>query len=142
MVKIMDAKNEKLLDILKQWQKLEDAAVHTTTEIIRKADNPFIQMIMEIIRQDSVMHRRVQQLIIENISGDCFQVSMDELVELWEMISVHEETEHKVIELAKESLEETDSPFVKYLLTYLLTDEEKHENLLLNLGKFMSKDEE
>ena len=41
MVKIMDAKNEKLLDILKQWQKLEDAAVHTTTEIIRKADNPF-----------------------------------------------------------------------------------------------------
>ena len=33
-----------------------------TTAIIAKTHNPLIQLVMEIIRQDSAMHKRVQQV--------------------------------------------------------------------------------
>lgn len=125
--------NNKLIDILKTWQKLEDAAVQSTTEIIKSTRNPFVQIIMEIIRQDSVMHRRVQQLILDSMQLSDFKIDADEIKNLWAKIEEHDEMEKKVIKLAEASKEETDSPVVKYLLNYLLTDERKHDDLLNQL---------
>lgn len=124
---------EKLIETLRNWQKLEDAAVASTTDIIKSSRNPFIQIIMEIIRQDSVMHRRVQQLIIDSLEMKDFKIEADEIKLLWEKIEEHDEMEKKVIKLAEIARNETDSPVVKYLLDYLLTDEQKHDNLLMKL---------
>lgn len=126
-------KQDKLIELLKNWQKLEDAAVQSTTDIIKSSRNPFIQIIMEIIRQDSVMHRRVQQLIIDSMQISDFKIDSSEIKELWDKIEEHDEMERKVIKLAELAKEETDSPVVKYLLDYLLTDEKKHDNLLIHL---------
>ncbi len=125
--------NEKLIEILRNWQKLEDAAVASTTEIIKSSRNPFLQIIMEIIRQDSVMHRRVQQLIIDSLEMKDFKIEPDEIKLLWEKIQEHDEMEKKVIHLAEIAKNETESPVVRYLLDYLLTDEQKHDNLLTKL---------
>lgn len=132
----MEDKNKKLIEILKNWQKLEDASVQSTTDIIRSARNPFLQIIMEIIRQDSVVHRRVQQLIIDHFEKQEFSISAEDLKELWDKIEEHDEMERKVVALAEKAKEETDSPFVKYLLEYLLHDEKKHDKLLEELEKF------
>jgi hypothetical protein len=125
----------KLIDILRHWQKIEDASVHNTTEILKKTDNPLIHLVMEIIRQDSAMHKRTQQLIIDHFEKKPISVSPDELLTFWNMVEEHDEIEKKTIELAKEALNETTSNIARYLLDYLLTDEKKHDKLLEEMEK-------
>ncbi len=125
--------NDKLIEILRNWQKLEDAAVANTTEIIKNSRNPFIQIIMEIIRQDSVMHRRIQQLIIDSLEMKDFAIDPSEIELWWEKIEEHDEMEKKVVKIAEIARNETSSPVVRYLLDYLLEDEQKHDSLLIKL---------
>ncbi len=131
--------NEKLIEILRNWQKLEDTAVQSTTEIIKSTDNPLIQIVMEIIRQDSVMHRRVQQLIIDNFEKQAFYMNVEELSEFWDKIEQHDEMEKKVIKLATEAKEKSNSAIVRYLIDYLLVDERKHDNLLEQISEIKNK---
>jgi hypothetical protein len=126
---------EKLIKTMKSWQNIEDASVKNTGEIMKKTDNPLIQIVMEIIKQDSVMHRRVQQLIIDHFEKKPISISPDELAVFWDMVEEHDAIEKKTIELAKISLKETNSQLVKYLLEYLLTDEIKHDKLLEEMEK-------
>ena len=48
------------VDVLRQWQGIERDAIETTAQIMEKTDNLLIRQIMEIIRNDSVQHHRVQ----------------------------------------------------------------------------------
>lgn len=126
---------ENLVHLMKNWQKIEDASVKNTTEIIKKSDNPLVHLIMEIIRQDSVMHRRVQQLIVDHFESKPILMDPEELAGFWDMIEEHDAIEKKTIKLAEEALATTKSPIASYLLEYLLTDEKKHDKLLEELEK-------
>jgi hypothetical protein len=127
---------ENLVNLLKRWQSIEDDSINNTTEIIKRANNPIIHLIMEIIRQDSVTHRKVQQMIIDNFEKIPICLDPEELINLWELISEHDEAEKKTIELATYALEQNDAPIVKMLLEYLIADETKHDRLLISLEKF------
>lgn len=126
---------EQLIELLKRWQKIEDASIKNTTEIIKKTDNPLVHLIMEIIRQDSVMHRRVQQLIIDHFETKPIEMNLDDLSTFWSLVQEHDEVEKKTISLAKEALKNVKSPIAIYLLQYLLYDETKHDNLLSDMDK-------
>jgi hypothetical protein len=127
--------NEKLVATMKQWQGIEDDSIKSTTEIIKISENPLVHLVMEIIRQDSVMHRRVQQLIIDHFEKKPITINPDELASFWDMVEAHDAMEKKTIKLAEESLENTNSHLAKYLLEYLLTDEKKHDSLLEEMEK-------
>jgi len=131
----MTTSNKSVIDLMKLWQKIEDVAVTNTTEIIKNTSNPLIHVVMEIIRQDSAMHRRVQQIIIDYFEEASMNIGHDELEELWEKLKEHDDIEKKTIALAKEALQSTKSHLVKYLVEYLLTDEKKHDRLIEELGK-------
>ncbi len=131
----MSADKKEMVDLMKQWQKIEDAAIQNTTEIIKETTNPLIHIVMEIIRQDSAMHRRVQQLIINYFEDNSLKIESDEIEDLWEKLSEHDEIEKKTIELAKTALKDTKSSLVKYLVEYLLTDEKKHDKMIQELEK-------
>jgi rubrerythrin len=90
---------------------------------------------MEIIRNDSVQHHRVQQFMIDTITRTPVTLSPDDLAEVWGQIEAHDELERQTIELAKELLNETTEPVHKVLLNYLLTDEKKHDSILGELEK-------
>ncbi len=128
----------KLVELLKRWQKIEDVSIKNTTEIIKKTDNPLVHLVMEIIRQDSVMHRRTQQLIIDHFEKQPITMNPEELAAFWSMVEEHDEIEKKTIALAKEALQDIKSPIAKYLLEYLLYDETKHDNLLEEINKIKS----
>ena len=130
------------IDVLRQWQGIERDAIETTAQIMEKTDNLLIRQIMEIIRNDSVQHHRVQQFIIDSLTKQAITMSPDELAEVWGQIEAHDELERQTIALAKELLEQTTEPVHRILLNYLLTDEEKHDGLLGELEdfkKYMSK---
>ena len=124
------------IDVLRQWQGIERDAIETTAQIMEKTDNLLIRQIMEIIRNDSVQHHRVQQFLIDSITRTPITLSPEDLAEVWGQIEAHDELERQTIELAKELKEQTTEPMHVILLDYLLRDEEKHDTLLMDLDAF------
>ncbi len=124
------------IDVLRQWQGIERDAIETTAQIMEKTDNLLIRQIMEIIRNDSVQHHRVQQFLIDSITRTPITMSPEDLAEVWGQIEAHDELERQTIELAKELKEQTTEPMHVILLDYLLRDEEKHDTLLMDLDAF------
>lgn len=127
---------EELREILKSWQALENATVAHTTEVIGKTKNPLIQLVMEIIRRDSEMHHRVQQVLLDSIDRQAFSLTPEELGEIWDMVEKHAEMEKQTIELAEKARRNCRLFVQRHLLTYLIEDEKKHDRLLGQLEDF------
>ena len=127
---------EKIVENMKQWQRVEDASVASTGRAIEKSRNPLIRMVMEIIQRDSLMHYRVQQLVADSLERETISLSTDELAEVWDIIESHIKIEKKTIELGEQALDALKGKKMivqEYLLNYLMNDEKKHEALLADL---------
>jgi len=130
-------KLENLTKTMKDWQKVENAAVSQTGKVMEKTQNPLIRMVMEIIQHDSNMHYRVQQLIADSSEQGTVHINVDDLAGVWDAIEKHIEIEKKTIEMAMQSIDAlkgTKYPLQKYFLSYLLEDEKKHDKLLEDLN--------
>jgi bacterioferritin (cytochrome b1) len=132
----MKEQQQVLVEKMKQWQKLETQAVSQTAKIMESTEHPLIRMIAEVIQRDSQNHHRVQQLIIDSYEKEKVPLLQDQVADVWDAIEEHIRIEKKTIEMAKASLgalEGTREVLQRYLLNYLLTDEEKHDKLLADL---------
>jgi len=127
---------EKLVGALRQWQTIERKAIDSCASIMEKTENPLIRQMMEIIRNDSVQHHRVQQFIIDSLTKEQVRLTPEELGEVWDEITAHDEAERETIELAKELRKECRFFVQRSLLDYLIVDEEKHDKLLQSLEDF------
>ncbi|MGC8724018.1 MAG: hypothetical protein ACP5VF_09115 [Acidobacteriota bacterium] len=130
---------DELLSILKRWQDIETATVSQTSAIMEKTKNSLIRLVMEIIRQDSAMHKRVQQVIIDSLEKEAFTLSPEELADVWDMIEEHAKMEKETIELAEKARRNCRLFVQRHLLTYLIEDEQKHDRLLSQLEDFKRK---
>ena len=125
------AENEpELLDTLKQWQVIEDGTVAHTTLILEKTTNPVIRLVTEIIRQDSVMHKKVQQVLIDGLEKQAFSLTPEEVAAIWDLVEKHDEMEKETVALAEKARKNCRLLIHRQLLSYLLEDERKHERLL------------
>ena len=128
---------QKIIANMRKWQKIEDASVASTGQVIAKTNNPIIRLIMEIIQRDSQMHYRVQELIADSLDKKAIAVSPQEIGKVWKLIETHIALEKRTVTLAKSSLtaiEGRKGMLVQaYLLEYLLKDEEKHDVILEKL---------
>ena len=61
---------DKLVDTLRKWQQIERKSIDSCADIMEKTDNSLIRQFMEIIRNDSVQHHRVQQFIIDSLTKE------------------------------------------------------------------------
>lgn len=126
----------KAVEVLRKWQGIERDAIETTAEIMEQTNNLLIRQIMEIIRNDSVQHHRVQQFLIDSMTRTPIKLSSDELAEVWDKLEAHDALERETIELATALKAETTDPVAKILLDYLLRDEQKHDTILGQLEEF------
>jgi rubrerythrin len=125
-----------LINVLKTWQSIETASVEGTTRIIDKTRNPLIKLVMEIIRHDSEMHYKVQQVLLDSLERQAFSLTPEELGEVWSMVETHAEMEKKTIALAEKALENCRLLAQRQLLSYLIEDEKKHDRLLGHFEEF------
>jgi hypothetical protein len=125
-----------LATTLRKWQELEVATVTQTTAIIEKTENPLIRLVMEIIRQDSVMHKRVQQVMLDGLEKQAFSLTPEELGAVWDLVEQHAQMEKQTIRLAEEARRHCRLFVHRHLLTYLIEDEQKHDRLLTQLEDF------
>lgn len=132
---------EKIVQTVKTWQKVEDASVENTGKIMKKSSNPIVQIVMEIIQRDSQMHHRVQELIADSFEKQALSLTPDEMGEVWDMIEKHIAIEKKMVEHVEEAVAALKGKKMivqEYLLNYLLDDEKKHDKLLENFNKIKS----
>jgi len=127
---------QELASALRRWQEIEDASVAGCTEIINKTENPLIRLIMEIIRQDSVMHKKVQQVMLDSFEKQAISLTPEELGQIWESIERHAELEKETIALAEKARRNCRLFVLRHLLTYLVEDEQKHDRLMAQLEDF------
>jgi len=127
---------DNMVKLLKKWQNIERQAISDTAEIMEKTDNALVRQIMEIIRNDSVQHHRVQQFLIDSLTTSPVKLTPEELGEVWDAIEAHDEHEKEVIEIAKELKEECRFFVQRSLIEYLLVDEQKHDTILEQLNEF------
>lgn len=127
---------EKTLETLRHWQGLERQAIETMAELMEKTPNLLIRQILEIIRNDSTQHHRVQQFLIDSLTTTPVNLTPEELGEIWDAIEDHDKVERETIEIAKQLKEECSFFVQKALLEYLIIDEEKHDHILGQLEKF------
>jgi hypothetical protein len=128
---------EKIVDNMRRWQKIENASVASTGRVIEKTENPIIRMVMEIIQRDSQMHHRVQELIADSLTTKALTLTPEELADVWDMIEKHIELEKKTVEMAEEALGALEGKKMvvqEYLLQYLMEDENKHNHILDSLA--------
>ena len=125
-----EERTREAVDLLRSWQGLEREAIATAAEIMDATENPLIRQIMEIIRNDSVQHHRVQQFIIDLMTREPARMSPDDMAEVWSRLEQHDELERRTIEMARQLKERTTDVVVSLLLEYLILDEQKHDTLL------------
>ena len=125
-----------LASTLRKWQEIEDGSVASCTAIIDKTETPLIQLVMEIIRHDSVMHKKVQQVMIDSLEKQAISLTPEELGQIWESSERHGEMEKETLVLAEKARENCRLFVLRHLLTYLIEDEQKHDRLLAQLESF------
>jgi len=131
--KTQKEQQEELVAMLKRWQKLEEEGIKLLTELQSETENRILREILEIIKQDSGQHRRIQQLILDGLTKEAFSVTPEEVAAIWEKVEEHDELEKEAIAMAHEARRNSSQLFVRYFLGYLLADEEKHHRMLDNL---------
>lgn len=129
---------EKMVENLKKWQKLENSAMSSASKILEKTDHPLLRMVMETILRDSQNHYNVQQLIIDSMEKKPFALRPEDVKEVWTEIEKHNELEKQTVEMGNQILGDLKGKHLTaqhYLLRYLLVDEEKHNAMLDMLEK-------
>jgi hypothetical protein len=127
---------EKIVASMERWQKIEDASVASTGQVIAETENPIVRIVMEIIQRDSQMHHRVQGMIADSLTTKTVTLTPDEVSKVWKLIEKHIAIERQTIDLATQALEAMKGRKMlvqEYLIDYLLRDEEKHTAILENL---------
>ncbi len=125
--------SKEFLDIVKEWQRLEDETIRFSEELLKKSKNKLIRMTMEMIRSDSQKHKVMQQMLIDSVTKEPFVLSPDDLNVLGSGLNKHITAEAKSLELAEQALENSELFVTRYVLSYLIADEHKHHNLLSRL---------
>ena len=127
---------EQLKQTLRDWQKIEDGSIAQATEIIGKTQNVLIRLVMEIIQHDSMIHKRVQQAILDSLEKESFTLRPEELAEIWDSLKAHADAEKKAMELAEKASRNCPLVAQRQLLQYLIEDERKHDRLMGHLEDF------
>jgi hypothetical protein len=124
-----------MVGLLRKWQTIERKSMAHLSEILEKTTNPFLRIIMEVIRHDSLMHHRVQQTLVDSLTRQEVPLRFEEIAEIWSEIEAHDAMEKQVVDLARTLHEKAWNPVHKQLLAYLAADEEKHDRLLEQLDE-------
>jgi len=126
--------DDKLVQQFKEWQNLENDTRGLAEDLQKKTSNPFIQMIMEVIKRDSEKHKVMQQFVIDALTKEAVHLSPEELMPLSEVLEKHIKAEAKSMALANEcAVVETKNYFVDFVVNALMEDEAKHHSMLKTL---------
>jgi hypothetical protein len=123
------------IDSLKEWLKLEDETIKHANSTMKKTKNKLVWMTMEMIKHDSEKHKAMQKMLIDSITKEPLVLTPDDLAALSDTLNKHLAAEAKSLELADVALNNSELFITRYILSYLIADEQKHHSLLGKLNE-------
>ena len=126
---------EGVVENFKQWQKLENETYGLAEDLQKKSDNPFVKLVMEIIRRDSEKHKIMQQFVIDSLTKEAIHLTPQELIPLGEVLDKHIKAEAKSMGLANACIAGTKNFFASFVSSLLIADEVKHHEMLTMLDQ-------
>ena len=123
------------LKIIRDWQKLEDETIKHADTLMKQSKNKLVKLTMEMIKHDSQKHKAMQQMLIDSLTKEPFILSPDDLSSLSDGLNKHLAAEARSLELADEALNNCELFVTRYILSYLIADEQKHHSLLGKLNE-------
>jgi MoxR-like ATPase len=125
---------DKLVQHFREWQNLENDTRGLAEDLQKKTNNPFIQMIMEVIKRDSEKHKVMQQFVIDALTKEAVHLTPQELIPLADVLEKHIAAETKSMGLANAcAAENSKNYFVDFVVSALMEDEAKHHQMLKTL---------
>lgn len=85
----MKGAQQKLVENMRQWQKVENATISRTASVMEETGNPLIRLVMEIIQSDANMHHRVQQTIIDSLEKASIPIPVEDIETVWASVEEH-----------------------------------------------------
>ena len=92
-------------------------------------------MTMEMIKHDSLKHKAMQKLLADSLTKEALILTPDDLVDLSDDLNKHLAAEAKTLEIADAALNNSKLFVTRYILSYLIADEQKHHALLAKLNE-------
>jgi hypothetical protein len=132
-------KREQFLSDLYEWLSVESDTVMKCSEIQEETDNPFVQLVAEIIRGNAKTHIRILNLIHECLTRKAVSLTPDELGQIWELAQGYMETESKSIAMAEQAISSSRIFIIKQLLAYMLEDKTRNLKLVGHLEDFKKR---
>jgi hypothetical protein len=74
--------DDPLAAALRAWQAIEATTIERAADAIARTRSPLVELMMEIIRQDCLMHRRVRQVLMEQFD----RLTAEERVEVQDLL--------------------------------------------------------
>ena len=132
---------DNLVKTMRHWQGVERKSIASTGAVIGKTESPLIQLVMEIIQNDSQLHHRVQQMIIDSLESRPIDISPEDMRKVSALIDTHLRLEDEMVDAVKTAIAAVKGRKMgvqEYLLNFLIEDEKKHANLLTSLATIKS----
>lgn len=126
---------DKLIAALEDWMELEDETIKHANATLKKTKNKLVKMTMEMIKNDSQKHKAMQKLLADSLTKEALILTPDDLVDLSDGLNEHLAAEAKTLEIADVALNESKLFVTRYILSYLIADEQKHHALLAKLNE-------
>ena len=123
-------KYEDILDEITDWQTIESENIEHINKEIPKAKNPLIKAMLQTLRLEAEKRQILQQMIVDSVRTEAVHLSPDELQSLSAHLNKQMEAEEKALSMAKEAFEKSELAIPRYLLSYLIADSKKQNNLL------------
>jgi hypothetical protein len=120
---------------LKEWLKLEDETIRHAEATLKKTKSKLVRMTMEMIKKDSQKHKEMQKMLIDSLTKEAFVLTPEDLADISDTLNKHLAAEARTLELADEALNNSELFITRYILSYLIADEQKHHGLLAKLNE-------
>lgn len=119
-----------------EWLTVESDTVMKCAEIQEETDNPFVQLVAEIIRGSSKTHIRILNLIHECLVKKAVSLRPEELGQMVELVQGYLENETRSTDTVQQVISSSRIFVIKQLLAYMLEDRSRNLKLLDQLEDF------
>jgi len=123
-------KSDEFLDLMVDWQAIEADMVGYADKEIPKAKNPLINAMLKALKAEAEKHCTIQQIIVDMVKREAVHLAPEELAALSGHINRFLANEEKVLSLAEAAFEKSEVFMPRYLLSYLISETKKENELL------------
>ncbi len=120
--------------LVKRWISIEDNTIDATAKLMGQTQNPFVKIMINLIKLDSEKHKHILETIRLSLES-AVVFSPADMVLIDSFIEKHDAAEKTAIETAEQALASATLPIPKLLLSHLLEDEKSHDAYMTELGK-------